>query len=105
MDDSLHLSHLCVTIHQFDAKDDVVLLYIVEHLHHLVVQELLRQTGCRNLNATKALSNKALCLITEARIAQLRHTETEETVRIALLYLQEITILQAVDELLGDDSR
>ena len=103
LDERLHLCYLRVSVLQLDAEDDALLFHQVHHLHHLVAEELLRQTGGRNLNAAESLVDEAFGLLTESLLPQFGHTETEESGRVALLDLEEVGVLHAVDEFLCDD--
>ena len=100
----LYLSYLCVAVSQFYAENDVVLFHITKHLKHLVIEELLRQSGSGNFQPTEALLDEVLPFSEESSLTSVRHSEAEETGGVALLNLHQIAVLQSVDKLLSNDS-
>ena len=58
----------------------------------------------RNLDGTKAITDKCLCLTDKTWTKIITHTTDEETVWEATLHLHKIVVLDTVDKLLCDHS-
>ena len=107
-DNRFHLRYLQVAVGQFHVQDHVPVLHQVEHLHHLrTVQPDAafgqQEPGGGNLDAPEAPADEFLRLGQETGLAELAHPEHEEPLRIPQFHLLQVIVLQAVDELLGDD--
>ena len=89
-------------------QDQIPVLHQSEHRHHLgTVQPdaafRKQEPGGGNLDAPEAPADEFLRLGEKTGFAELAHPEHEETLRIPQFHILQIVVLQAVDELLGDD--
>ena len=99
LDDLLHLSHLGVAVSQFDTEQDAPLFHQVHHLHHLVVEELFRQSGGRHLDALETL-HQSVSHTQETGLTVIGHPKTEKTIGVLPLHLGKIVVLQTIDKFL-----
>ena len=107
-DNRFHFRNLQVPVGEFHVQDHVPVFHQTVHLHHFgTVQPDAalgqQEPGGGDLDTPEAPADEFLRLGQETGLAELAHPEHEEPLRIPKLHLLQVVVLQAVNELLGDD--
>src|SRR5574344_957515 len=107
-DNLIYLGNIGCSLGKVEREDDSLLLHIGIHAHQLGTVEWFANAieihaVSRDLYATETFVDKPFRLLKETITTEVTHAAYKESVGVSVLYIEEVVVLYAVDELLSNN--